>query len=108
MTREELHSVEQNIEREIEEIGLSMDRWREFHADEREEPEDFVREYHANHGWLRRMNDRLLELQVALRRIREGGYGVCEECGEDIAVQRLRAAPAARHCIACARAAEGV
>lgn len=107
MTKQEMQSVEQEIEQEIVEIGRAMDRWHEFHAQGREDPAEYVREYHSSQGWLRRMNDRLAELQVALRRIREGGYGVCEECGEDIAVQRLRAAPTARLCIVCARAAEG-
>jgi len=30
-----------------------------------------------------------------------GVYGICERCGEDIAVKRLKANPVARHCINC-------
>jgi DnaK suppressor protein len=31
----------------------------------------------------------------------EGVYGICERCGEDIAIKRLRANPLARHCLRC-------
>lgn len=40
-------------------------------------------------------------IDEALERIREGTYGSCEECGAPIPVERLRAIPYARLCIAC-------
>ena len=30
-----------------------------------------------------------------------GDYAICERCGEDIAIKRLKANPVARHCIRC-------
>src|SRR5262245_20005386 len=45
----------------------------------------------------------IAEIDAALRRIAEGTYGTCEECGHSIAVARLRAVPATRLCVACAR-----
>lgn len=42
----------------------------------------------------------LREIEAAQERIREGTYGCCEECGEDIPYERLKAYPAARLCIA--------
>jgi DnaK suppressor protein len=48
---------------------------------------------------------RALELQkihAALRRIDEGEYGYCLECGEEIAAKRLEVDAAASHCIRCA------
>ena len=41
-------------------------------------------------------------LEAALRRIEEGEYGYCEDCGEDIALGRLRLDPAALKCVECA------
>lgn len=41
------------------------------------------------------------EVRDALRRIEEGTYGWCEECGEDIDPRRLAAVPAARYCRDC-------
>jgi DnaK suppressor protein len=42
------------------------------------------------------------EIREALRRIAEGGYGVCVQCGEPIDPKRLKALPTATRCIACA------
>jgi DnaK suppressor protein len=43
----------------------------------------------------------LAEIDEALRRIKEGGFGDCELCGKPIEPKRLRALPYARHCLAC-------
>lgn len=40
-------------------------------------------------------------LQRALRRVEDGEYGICMECGEDINERRLFANPTATHCIDC-------
>ncbi|MEK7500725.1 MAG: TraR/DksA C4-type zinc finger protein [Patescibacteria group bacterium] len=42
---------------------------------------------------------RLLEVEMALARIDQGTYGVCEICGEMIPIERLTANPAARTCV---------
>lgn len=49
---------------------------------------------------------RVLQIQkidAALRRLDEGDYGACLECGEDISAKRLEIDPAAPLCISCAR-----
>ena len=43
------------------------------------------------------------DLQDALQRLRQPDYGVCIECGQDIAFVRLEAEPDALHCSDCAR-----
>ena len=40
-------------------------------------------------------------IEDALRRIDDGTYGVCRDCGEAIAPARLDAIPWTRVCIAC-------
>jgi DnaK suppressor protein len=47
---------------------------------------------------------RLREARAALRRIREGTYGTCQECEEDISPRRLAALPTAALCIRCQEA----
>ena len=44
----------------------------------------------------------LQRIDAALRRIEDGEYGYCSECGEEIAVKRLAVDPMASACIACA------
>jgi DnaK suppressor protein len=42
----------------------------------------------------------------ALRRMREGTYGVCEACGRNIALARLKSLPHVTTCIECQRQSE--
>ena len=46
---------------------------------------------------------RIVFLQKALGLIEEGEYGKCEECGEQISGERLRALPFATTCVDCKR-----
>ncbi len=60
-------------------------------ADRFEEQE----EHQSESGTLmRRRND----LMAALGRIKDGTYGICEECGQEIGEERLEANPAATTC----------
>lgn len=43
----------------------------------------------------------LLKIDAALRKIDEGTYGKCEDCGEDISVERLKILPFAIYCVDC-------
>ncbi|WP_428525643.1 TraR/DksA family transcriptional regulator [Roseibium sp.] len=42
-------------------------------------------------------------IEAALKRLDEGEYGYCVDCGEDIAAKRLEVDPAAAFCIRCAK-----
>ena len=44
----------------------------------------------------------LIRIEQAERRIREGEYGYCSECGEEIADGRLAIDPMAEKCVSCA------
>jgi len=48
----------------------------------------------------------LAEVRDALGRIASGGYGLCQECGEPIPLERLRAFPTARFDLAHQRTRE--
>lgn len=43
--------------------------------------------------------DLVYEIDEALRRIEEGTYGRCDECGKPIAMKRLKARPWSRLCL---------
>jgi RNA polymerase-binding transcription factor len=49
----------------------------------------------------------LSEIDVALKRIEEGTYGMCVNCSDEIPLARLEAYPWASLCIDCKRRAEG-
>ncbi|MGB1274952.1 MAG: TraR/DksA family transcriptional regulator [Nannocystaceae bacterium] len=46
------------------------------------------------------------KIDLAIRKIEEGIYGVCEECDEMIGLKRLQARPEAPLCIQCKEAQE--
>lgn len=43
----------------------------------------------------------LKKVKLALKKIDNGSFGVCEECGADISAGRLLARPTATQCISC-------
>ena len=45
--------------------------------------------------------DELEQVRAAQRRLRDGSYGICQDCGEPIAAPRLRALPATPFCTEC-------
>ncbi len=44
----------------------------------------------------------LRQIERALQKMREGTYGICEDCGKPIPPKRLTAVPWAIYCIECA------
>ena len=54
----------------------------------------------------RRRRQKLIQIEAALRRIDENDYGICQECGEEIATARLEFDPTMLLCIECASARE--
>ena len=53
-----------------------------------------------------RRAESLRKIAAALRRIDDGEYGLCLECGEAIDPKRLDFDPAVTHCIECAARSE--
>lgn len=49
---------------------------------------------------------KLRRIQKAIKRIHEGGFGVCTECEEEISFERLKAIPGVSLCITCAQKIE--
>jgi len=49
----------------------------------------------------------LAGIDAALKRIEDGTYGICTNCGQSIAAERLEAVPWATLCIDCKRKEEG-
>lgn len=48
------------------------------------------------------------QIDEALRRLDEGRYGICEDCGREIGEGRLKAVPFARRCVECQGRVEAV
>ncbi len=55
-----------------------------------------------------RENKLIRKIKQSLSRIDEGTFGICEVCGEDIAIKRLKARPVTTYCIACKNKQEAI
>lgn len=55
---------------------------------------------------LTRHQSQLKVIEEALRKIDKGIYGICEDCGESIAVGRLNVMPFALRCVECQESSE--
>ena len=56
-------------------------------------------------SYMLRIRDResvlIKKIHTSLQDIVDGIYGICDDCGRDIAIERLKARPVARRCIRC-------
>lgn len=50
-----------------------------------------------------RLEKDLQAIEEALKKIKEKLYGICEECGKPIPIERLKAFPEAKLCLKCTK-----
>jgi DnaK suppressor protein len=59
----------------------------------------------SDRNFMLRIRDRehklIKKIKKALERIENGTFGICEKCGEDISIERLKARPVTTFCIDC-------
>ncbi len=71
------------------------------YGDEQDENAQEVQSYSDTLSVERNLETSLQDAERALAKMEEGTYGVCENCGKPIPLERLRAFPAARLCTTC-------
>lgn len=58
-------------------------------------------EVETNASLIERAEERLKAIDDAIIRLNRGRYGICEQCENDIAVERLKVLPFAIYCVDC-------
>ena len=66
---------------------------------EEQSVDDFVQE--VDFALMQMKSETLRQIDEAVRRLEDGGYGACAECGTEIGAARLKALPFADRCRAC-------
>jgi DnaK suppressor protein len=93
-----LSSLESNSQSELSQSSTS-------------DPSDFAT-VEINQTGIQRIGSRekglLKKISIALQKIESGEYGICKNCGEDIAINRLEARPVAEYCIDCKTEQENI
>jgi RNA polymerase-binding protein DksA len=56
---------------------------------------------------VRELEEQLNSLDLALKKVEQGTYGVCERCGQPIDPARLEAVPETTLCLPCKQISEG-
>jgi len=66
----------------------------------------------ADRNFMLRIRDResklIKKIKKTLERIDTGTFGICEKCGENISIKRLKARPVTAQCIECKTKEEAV
>jgi DnaK suppressor protein len=98
------------LQKERKETLANMERLREGMlydletSPEEGDPDVWEREKIAS--LLRSMENKLAEIERALRMTERGDYGMCERCGQPIDPARLKVMPAATLCLKCRQETE--
>lgn len=93
----------------LEEVRGELENTGELHRIDllNSEPGDYGDEALANAladfnaGQVDRQVHELRDIDAVFRRIKDGSYGICIDCGQEIGFPRLRAYPTAKRCIVC-------
>lgn len=103
--RQQLENQLTNLEKELlNTLQERLERARAVSADEPTEFMDIVSDSEADELAARIAesdSSKVDEIEDALRRLRQGKYGICESCGDKIARRRLKARPFATFCVHC-------
>ncbi|WP_028575172.1 RNA polymerase-binding protein DksA [Desulfonatronovibrio hydrogenovorans] len=95
-----LRNMREEIQQKGENTIEDMTEDREMYAD----PADRA-SAESDRAFILRLRDRdrklIYKIDQALDRIDEGSFGICDECGEDISIPRLKARPVTTLCIKC-------
>ncbi len=104
-----LEERERMLRREIEEARAAREEGRTANigvvADRGDEANQHLQAGIAHLECERDLQE-LADIDEARRRMAEGTYGECVDCGRDIALERLRVQPSSLRCIACQEARE--
>lgn len=98
---EKMENLRQEAERTVGGLALEKER--------SPDPTDWASlETHRSYELRIRDRERKLinKIRLALRKIDEGTFGICEECGEEISEERLKVRPFTTQCIRCKKELE--
>jgi RNA polymerase-binding transcription factor DksA len=107
MTSGDTNRFGEILEAEAEALRFALQNWGEIRAGDREPVASAGQKEFALILFDRGLR-RLREITAALRRIEEGSFGDCADCGRDIPGARLAAIPWASRCVRCQETRETV
>jgi len=108
LTAEDMQSFKENLLKRREEILHNLDSsQRKIEMMRNQDPKDegdfalLSAETDLDHRIIEQQKRELAEIDIALNKIKDGSYGICEMCEEPIGKERLIVKNYARYCISC-------
>jgi DnaK suppressor protein len=105
--KQKLTEEKNRLEKELDAIGRPTENPGDYETEfddigrDKEDNALEVDEYSDNVAVESNLEKQLKDVNEALKRMENGTYGICENCGQVIDIERLRAYPAAKTCIKC-------
>lgn len=107
--KEKLETQKNSLKKELESFAKedpnSKHNWDAKYPNredsDKDEEADEVQEYDNMLSLEHSLESKLRAVNMALEKIAEGQYGICEKCGKEIEDERLLAAPEAKLCMEC-------
>ena len=107
MTKKDIKYFEDLLKKRLEELLEQADSTVSGMTDPKEnfpDPTDRA-SLEAERNFMLRIRDResklIKKVKKALERIENNTFGICETCGEEISIKRLKARPVTTQCIEC-------
>ena len=107
--KERLEKERENLEKELESFAKKDKALKggwdtlfpNFKGNSLEEEADEVEEYENLLPVERALETKLKHVDLALEKIKQGKYGICEKCGKEISEERLGVIPETKICGQC-------
>lgn len=99
--KKKLEDEKVNLEKQIEHYENSDPYRDQVAADTYDEQITEIEEHDRISATQEELKRRLFDVEKALKRIEDGSYGKCINCGNEISIERLEIMPAASFCSSC-------
>ena len=118
MVKKQYRALKEKLETDLVRLKEQLDQVRDIAGEEnrregspygkKEEEAAETSEIENRMAQEKRLLEQIMEIENALKKFDNDTYGLCERCGQPIAIERLEVIPQAKLCIACkaARAKE--
>lgn len=106
MTKEKIEEYKKKLQHErliVSDEIKNLEKPLDFgdDVDHFEEDTDKTEEMDSQMAAAKSIKDRLVEIDIALEKVQEGKYGICEKCGAEIEDEILNIDPESRFCKNC-------
>lgn len=99
--KQELEEMKIKIESNLNNTSQEMNALRENEPRDEGDYASMQRGQSVGNTIINKQLEKLEAIERSLKRIEEGTYSVCDSCGEDIKVERLKVKMFADYCISC-------